>query len=123
MYRCILRAKIHMARVTDCVLHYEGSIGIDEDIIEAAGILPFEQVHVCNLNNGERFVTYVIPAERGSRGFTLNGPAARKAAVGDRIVIFAYSWMEEAGIPDALPRVLIMDEENRIAVVREGRGG
>ncbi|VAX30836.1 Aspartate 1-decarboxylase [hydrothermal vent metagenome] len=117
MFRCMLKAKIHMAKVTDCILQYEGSISIDEDILEAAGMLPYEQVHVSNLDNGERFTTYIIPGERGSRAFMLNGPTARKAIPGDRIIIFSYSWMDEEEISAAVPRVLIMDEENRIKEV------
>ena len=123
MFRCMLKAKIHMAAVTDCILRYEGSITIDEDIIDAAGMLPYEQVHVSNLNNGERFVTYVIPGERGSRQVILNGPTARKGVTGDRIIVFAYSWMAEEEISDTIPRVLMMDEENGIKEVREGRRG
>ncbi|NOY39863.1 MAG: aspartate 1-decarboxylase [Nitrospirae bacterium] len=123
MFRCMLKAKIHMAKVTDCILQYEGSISIDEDILEAAGMLPYEQVHVSNLDNGERFTTYIIPGERGSRGFMLNGPTARKAIPGDRIIIFSYSWMDEEEISAAVPRVLIMDEENRIKEVRNLKRG
>ncbi len=123
MFRCMLKAKIHMATVTDCILRYEGSISIDEDILEAAGMLPYEQVHVSNLDNGERFTTYIIPGERGGRGFMLNGPTARKAIPGDRIIIFSYSWMDEEEISAAVPRVLIMDEENRIKEVRNLKRG
>ena len=123
MLRCMLRAKIHMATVTDCILRYEGSISIDEDILEAAGMLSYEQVHVSNLDNGERFTTYIIPGERGSRSFMLNGPTARKAVPGDRIIIFSYSWMDEEEISAAEPRVLIMDEENRIKEVRNLKRG
>lgn len=123
MFRCMLKAKIHMATVTDCILRYEGSISIDEDILEAAGMLPYEQVHVSNLDNGERFTTYIIPGERGSRSFMLNGPTARKAIPGDRIIIFSYSWMDEEEISAAVPRVLIMDEENRIKEVRNLKRG
>ncbi|MEC4684248.1 MAG: aspartate 1-decarboxylase [Nitrospirota bacterium] len=123
MFRCMLKAKIHMARVTDCILRYEGSISIDEDILEEAGMLPYEQVHVSNLDNGERFTTYIIPGERGKRGFMLNGPTARKAIPGDRIIIFSYSWMDEDEISAAVPRVLIMDEENRIKEVRNLKRG
>ncbi len=118
----MLRAKIHMARVTDCVLHYEGSISIDEDIIEAAGMVLYEQVHVSNLDNGERFITYIIPGERGSRSIMLNGPTARKAMPGDRIIVFSYAWMDELEVSSVAPRVLIMDEENRIKEVRELKG-
>jgi len=123
MFRCMLKAKIHMATVTDCILEYEGSISIDEGILEAAGMLPYEQVQISNLDNGERFTTYIIPAERGSRRFMLNGPTARKAVPGDRIIIFTYAWMDEGEISSAAPRVLIMDEGNRVKEVRDLKKG
>ncbi|MDP3260390.1 MAG: aspartate 1-decarboxylase, partial [Thermodesulfovibrionales bacterium] len=77
MLRCMLRAKIHMASVTEANLEYEGSITIDEDILKKAGILPYEQVMISNLNNGERFETYVIPGRKNSGVICLNGPTAR----------------------------------------------
>ncbi len=110
--RCFLRAKIHMATVTEANLLYEGSITIDQDILDMADILPFEQVQISNLNNGERFETYVIPGKRGSREFCLNGPTARKGAVGDRIIIFAYCYLTDAEINKFPPIIIKMDEEN-----------
>ncbi len=121
MLRCMLKAKIHMATVTDCILEYEGSISIDEEILEAAGMLPYEQVQISNLDNGERFTTYIIPGERGGRRFMLNGPTARKAVPGDRIIVFSYAWMDEAELSSAGPRVLIMDEGNSVKEVRDLR--
>jgi len=112
--RCILNSKIHMATVTDCELHYEGSITIDEEIINKVGMLPYEQVHVSNLNNGERFITYLIPAKRGSKKVILNGPTARKAMPGDRIIVFSYAWVEENKIINHCPRVVFLDEKNEI---------
>ncbi|MCG2814021.1 MAG: aspartate 1-decarboxylase, partial [Thermodesulfovibrionales bacterium] len=88
MLRCMLRAKIHMASVTEANLEYEGSITIDEVILKKAGILPYEQVMISNLNNGERFETYVIPGRKNSGVICLNGPTARKGAVGDKVIIF-----------------------------------
>ena len=90
MYRIMLRSKIHRATVTDADLNYEGSITVDRSLMDAAGILPYEQVMISNLNNGERFETYVIPGRKGAGQICLNGPTARKGQKGDRIVIFCY---------------------------------
>ncbi len=112
MLRCFLRSKIHMATVTEANLLYEGSITIDKDIMDMADILPFEQVQISNLNNGERFETYVIPGKRGSREFCLNGPTARKGAVGDRIIVFAYCYLKDAETSKFPPIIIKMDEKN-----------
>lgn len=112
MLRCMLRAKIHMARVTDSNLEYEGSITIDEDILKEADILPYEQVMVSNLNNGERFETYVIPGKSGE--ICLNGPTARKGVVGDRIIIFCYEYMDFKEASNIKPRIIKLDEDNKI---------
>ncbi|MEK7237991.1 MAG: aspartate 1-decarboxylase, partial [Nitrospirota bacterium] len=95
MLRCMLRAKIHMATVTDSNINYEGSLTVDETILNAVGIKPYEQVMVSNLNNGERFETYVIPGEKNSGIICLNGPTARKGAIGDKIIIFCYEYYTE----------------------------
>jgi aspartate 1-decarboxylase len=116
----MLNAKIHMASVTECLLRYEGSIAIDEEILEAAGMLPYEQVHISNLNNGERFVTYIIPGEKGEKKFVLNGPVARKAVPGDRIIVFSYVWVDVEVDVTFRPQILVMDEENRILENRCG---
>ena len=114
MLRRMLRSKIHRATVTDANLHYEGSITIDEALIEAAGILPYEQVMVSNLNNGERFETYVIIGPRGSGQMCLNGPTARKALTGDKIVVFCYESYSEEELKTFKPKIVIVDEKNRI---------
>lgn len=101
-----------MAKVTETNLFYEGSIGIDTELLELAGILPYERVWISNMNNGERFDTYVIPAPRGSRSIGLNGPAAKKAKVGDRVVIFSYGYLTENEIPLHKPVIIILDENN-----------
>ncbi|MEK6673437.1 MAG: aspartate 1-decarboxylase [Nitrospirota bacterium] len=119
MLRCILRAKIHMATVTDSNLAYEGSITIDEKIIKAAGILPYEQVMVSNLNNGERFETYVIPGKAGSGEICLNGPTARKGVVGDKVIVFCYSYYRESELSGLEPKIVRLDLENKI--VRQGK--
>ena len=114
MLRCILRAKIHMATVTDSNLAYEGSITIDETILKKAGILPYEQVMVSNLNNGERFETYVIPGKAGKGDICLNGPTARKGAVGDKVIIFCYSYFDRSEIKGFKPKIIRLDQNNRI---------
>ncbi len=103
-----------MAKVTEANLFYEGSISIDTELLELAGILPYERVWISNMDNGERFDTYVIPAPRGSKTIGLNGPAAKKASVGDRIVIFSYGYLTEEEIPSHKPKILILDENNNI---------
>jgi aspartate 1-decarboxylase len=110
----IFRSKIHRATVTEANLNYVGSITIDEDLMEAGDILPNEKVQIVNVNNGERFETYVIKGERGSGQICLNGPAARKVAVGDKIIIIAYALMtyEEAKIHS--PKVVFPNENNAI---------
>jgi aspartate 1-decarboxylase len=110
----MLRAKIHRAIVTDACLEYEGSLTVDETLLEAAGILPYEAVVISNLNNGERFTTYVIPGQRGSGTISLNGPTARKGAVGDQIIIFCYEFYNEDEIKRHAPRIINVDGKNRM---------
>lgn len=112
MFRSFLKSKIHMAKVTDSNLTYEGSITIDRELMDLAGILPFEQVMVSNMNNGERFETYVIPGEYGSRMICLNGPTARKGLVGDKIIIFSYCLLDEKEIEGFEPKILKLDSTN-----------
>ena len=90
MFRLMLRSKIHRATVTDSNLDYEGSLTVDPLLLEAASMLPYEQVSVSNLNNGERFETYVIPGKRGAGQMVLNGPTARKGVKGDKVIVFCY---------------------------------
>lgn len=118
MLRCILRAKIHMATVTESDLSYEGSITIDEEIMKEAGILPYEQVMVSNLNNGERFETYVIPGKKDSGQVCLNGPTARKGVVGDKVIIFCYSYVEDSKIKGFRPKIVLLDSKNRIVKIK-----
>lgn len=94
MFVEVLKSKIHQVTVTEANLHYVGSITIDPDLMDAANIIPNEKVQIVNINNGERLETYVILGERGSGEICLNGPAARKVAVGDVIIIIAYATME-----------------------------
>ena len=114
MLRCMLRAKIHQATVTDSNIAYEGSITIDEALLDATGMLPYEQVRVSIMNNGERFETYIIPGERGSGTICLNGAAARKGTKGDSIIIFSYAYFAEKEIEGFSPRIIRLDGKNRI---------
>jgi len=114
MHIQLLKAKIHRATVTQVELDYEGSCAIDEGLLEAAGIREFEQIHVYNIANGERFVTYAIRAERGSGVISVNGAAAHKARVGDLVIIAAYAGMDEAEAGRHRPRLVYPDALNRI---------
>jgi aspartate 1-decarboxylase len=114
MLRCMLRAKIHQATVTDSNILYEGSLTIDEALMDAVGMKPYEQVRVSNLNNGERFETYVIPGKRGSGVICLNGATARKGTKGDLIIIFSYCFYTEDEIRDFSPIIIRLDRNNRI---------
>lgn len=114
MLLSVLKAKLHRATVTECDLHYEGSISIDRDLMDSAEILPFEQVDVLNINNGERFTTYAIEAERGSRKIGINGAAARLAQRGDLVIICAYGHIEKEKARNYKPTVVVLDEQNNI---------
>ncbi|MCY3729132.1 MAG: aspartate 1-decarboxylase [Nitrospira sp.] len=115
MLRQMLRAKIHRAVVTDACLEYEGSLTVDGDLLDAAGILPYELVMVSNLNNGERFTTYAINGKRGSGEVVLNGPTARKGVTGDRVIIFCYEYYNDDEAKHHSPRIIQVDDGNRIA--------
>jgi aspartate 1-decarboxylase len=114
MLRLMLRAKIHRATVTDANLEYEGSLTVDPVLLEAAGILAYEQVSVSNLNNGERFETYVIPGTRGAGEVVLNGPTARKGAKGDKVIIFCYEYYNQDELRTFQPKLVYVDAANRI---------
>ena len=113
MLRTLLNSKIHRVTVTHCELNYEGSCAIDENLLEAAGVVENEQIHVWNIDNGERFVTYAIKGQRGSGMISVNGSAARRAAVGDLIIIAAFAQVSETEVPAHKPRLVFVDEANR----------
>ena len=113
MQQIMLKSKLHRARVTDVLIDYEGSIEIDEDLMDQAGILTHEQVHVFNINNGHRFITYAIPGERGGQTISVNGAAAHLAKINDRIIIVAYGIME-VNQENISPKVLVLNENNQI---------
>jgi aspartate 1-decarboxylase len=117
MMRILCKSKIHRATVTEANLNYEGSLTLDPLLMEAAGLVPFEQVHVLNLNNGARFETYLIEGERGSGTVCVNGAAARLVQVGDPIIVLAYALVPEDELSDFTARIVFVDEHNRVVRV------
>ncbi|MGA9852687.1 MAG: aspartate 1-decarboxylase [Gammaproteobacteria bacterium] len=115
MQLTLLKAKLHRAHVTHAELHYEGSCAIDGSLLEAAGILPYEQIQIYNVTNGERFTTYAIHAEAGSRIISVNGSAAHRAKPGDIVIICAYAQLNAAEAVNHKPRLVYLDEHNNIA--------
>jgi aspartate 1-decarboxylase len=118
--RTMLKSKIHRATVTDCDLHYVGSITIDPDLLEAADMLGYEQVAVVDVDNGARFETYTIPGERGSGEMKVNGAAARLVHRGDTIIVISYAQYDEADLRNYEPRVVHVNADNEILAV-DGR--
>ena len=114
MMRMMLQAKLHRVRVTRADLHYEGSCGIDDLLLEASGIHEHQYIEIYNVNNGERFSTYVIRAPRGSGEISLNGAAARKVMVGDVLIITAYAGYTETELNACRPRVVLVDQHNTL---------
>jgi aspartate 1-decarboxylase len=119
MKRIMLLAKLHRAVVTEADLHYEGSCGIDENLMEAADMREFEKIELYNINNGERFSTYIIKAARGSGAISLNGAAARKAHVGDHLIICTYGPVDDHEAVTHIPKVVLLDDQNRIKEVKK----
>jgi aspartate 1-decarboxylase len=111
----VLKSKIHRAKITEAELHYVGSISIDEDLLDAASILEGEKVQVVNINNGERLETYVISGARGSGTICLNGPAARKAQVGDMVIIISYASMKVEKAKKFKPTVIFPTPDNKLS--------
>jgi aspartate 1-decarboxylase len=114
MQRTLLKSKLHRVRVTASELEYEGSCAIDELLLEAADIREYEQIDIYNVNNGERFTTYAIRGQRGSGLISVNGAAARKAAVGDVLIIASFAVYTELEAAQYEPRLVYVDEKNRI---------
>lgn len=114
MLRTVMNGKLHRARVTEADLNYIGSITIDQDLMDVAGIIPNEKVQVVNNNNGARFETYVIPGERGSGTICLNGAAARLVQPGDIVIIISYCMLDEEELKTHQPKVVVLDENNNI---------
>jgi len=116
MRRTLLKSKIHRARVTASDLHYEGSLGLDEDLIEAAGLVPYEKVHVYNVSNGARFSTYILKEARGSGNVAIYGAAAHRARPDDLLIIAAYAAFDEGEIAGWKPKVVHVDADNRVKI-------
>jgi aspartate 1-decarboxylase len=120
MYRTMLKSKIHRARVTQADLHYVGSITIDEDLMDAADLLPGEQVHVVDIDNGARLETYVIKGARGSGVLGINGAAARLIHKGDTVIVISYASVTDEEAAGLRPTVVFVDADNRAAQVETG---
>jgi aspartate 1-decarboxylase len=114
MQRHLMKSKIHRATITSVELHYEGSLTVDEDLLDAADLRVHEEVQVVNVNNGARFSTYVIPGPRGSGVIQLNGAAARLGMAGDLVIVISYGLFDEAEAARHHPTVVFVDDKNRI---------
>ena len=114
MQRHLMKSKIHRATITTTDLHYEGSLTVDEDLLDAADLVTNEEIHVVNVNTGSRFTTYVIPGPRGSGVVQLNGAAARLGHPGDMVILIAYGVFDETEAEGHTPRVVFLDERNRV---------
>jgi len=114
MQRHLMKSKIHRATITSADLHYEGSLTVDEDLLDAADLREHEEVQVVNVNNGARFSTYVIPGPRGSGVLQLNGAAARLGMAGDLVIVISYGAYDEAEAARHRPTVVFVDERNRM---------
>jgi aspartate 1-decarboxylase len=114
MLRRLMKSKIHRATITSADLHYEGSLTVDEDLLDAADLVEFEEIQVVNVNNGARFSTYVIPGPRGSGGIQLNGAAARLGLPGDLVILISYGDYTDQEASQHTPRVVFVDDRNRM---------
>jgi aspartate 1-decarboxylase len=115
MQRHLMKSKIHRATITSTDLHYEGSLTVDEDLLDAADLFPHERVQVVNINNGARFTTYVIPGPRGSGVMQLNGAAARLGIRGDLVIVISYGVFTAVEAERHSPRIVLVDDHNRIS--------
>ena len=118
MMKTMLKCKIHRATVTDAQLHYEGSVTVDRTLMNAAGLVEYEQVHIWNVDNGNRFTTYVIEGEADSGVICLNGAAARQVSKGDLVIIAAFGTYDEKELADFQPNLVYVDGKNRITSVK-----
>jgi aspartate 1-decarboxylase len=118
MQQFMLKSKIHRATVTDADLHYEGSISIDEKLLEEAAMIPYEKVEIYDVDNGERFSTYIIKGKRNSGTICLNGAAARKVAKGDLVIIATYVLVDETEAKNWKPKCVMVDNKNKIKKVK-----
>ncbi|MEL3957681.1 aspartate 1-decarboxylase [Caldifermentibacillus hisashii] len=114
MFRVMMNAKLHRARVTEANLNYVGSITIDQDLLDAVGMVANEKVQIVNNNNGARFETYIIPGERGSYVVCLNGAAARLVQPGDIIIVISYVFVDEKEVKEHRPKIAVLNEQNKV---------
>ena len=119
MFRTLLKSKIHRVKTTHAELHYEGSCAIDEDLLDASGICENEQIHIWNVDNGERFVTYAIKGQRGTGMISVNGSAARRVAVGDLLIIAAFAQVHEDQIGGHKPKLVFVNHQNQQVELRD----
>lgn len=119
MQRTMCKSKIHRATVTDANLNYEGSITIDEDLMDAADLLPYEKVQIVNNNNGSRFETYIIKGKRGTGSICLNGAAARLVQPGDIVIIISYVQLDESELATFKPKILSVNDKNQVTRIRD----
>ena len=119
MFRTLLKSKIHRVKTTHAELHYEGSCAIDEDLLDASGIVENEQIHIWNIDNGERFVTYAIKGQRGTGMISVNGSAARRVAVGDLLIIAAFAQVHEDQIAAHKPKLVFVNDQNQQVELRD----
>jgi len=119
LLRTFLRSKIHRATVTEANVDYVGSITLDQDLMDAAGLAEYEQVLIADLENGERLETYVIRGERGSGVVGINGAAALRIGIGDKIIVFGYTQITDDEIANLKPRIVFVDEQNRVADIAQ----
>lgn len=118
MERIMLKAKLHHARVTETNLDYEGSLALDEELMQAAELRPFEKVDIYNVSNGERFSTYIIKAPKGSRTVGVYGAAAHKARAGDKLIVASYVVLGEEEIDFFMPKILVMGADNEVIEIK-----
>ena len=119
MFRTLLKSKIHRVKTTHAELHYEGSCAIDEDLLDASGIVENEQIHIWNIDNGERFVTYAIKGQRGTGMISVNGSAARRVAVGDLLIIAAFAQVSEEELAGHKPKLVFVNDQNQQVELRD----
>ena len=122
MTREMLRAKVHRITVTECDVAYEGSLTLDRDVMDACGMVPFEKIDVYDVDNGNRFTTYLIEGERGSGACCVNGAAARLVERGHRVIVASYASVDEKDVATHTPRIVLVDDRNRITVIKDYEG-
>ncbi|MEO8478270.1 MAG: aspartate 1-decarboxylase [Gemmatimonadota bacterium] len=122
MRRRLMKSKIHRATITSADLHYEGSLTLDRALMTAANLVEYEEIHVVNVNNGQRFVTYIIPGETGSGTVQLNGAAARLGMAGDLVILLAYADLDAHEVANHAPHVVFVDDANRLVTAPDRQG-